>query len=264
MTLLRRIFAGVLFVLALLTFLLAATGTIGAWIAKATIDETTLAMVDVVTDYLDLAIQTIDTLDSNVAEAEERLGLVQTSLAFLRTERANGPVAQQMQQVITEELQPALEQLTTRAQRLREGLERFNQRIEQLNQLPFLDVPTLTNALTTLDSEITAARDQTRLVRTAIETRDNVLLQSATDRLEERLSQVRATLAEGRNRTSTVQLALIDIRQALTFWSTVSTTTISALLVLFALGQLSLAAHAWGWMFGRQREGQSTRPARRR
>lgn len=256
MALVRKILAGILFVLALLTFLLTATGTVGAWIAKATIDETTLAMVDVVTDYLDLAIQTLDTLDSNVAEAEDQLRLVQTSLAFLRTERANGPVAQQMQQVITEQLQPALEQLTTRAQRLRGDLERFNQFIEQLNQLPFLDLPTLTNVLANLDSEIAAARDQTRIVRTALEARDNALLQSATERLEERLNQVRATLDEGRTRASTVQLALIDIRQALTFWSTVSTTAITALLVLFALGQISLAAQAWGWMFGRRKTRQ--------
>ncbi|PDV99601.1 hypothetical protein [Candidatus Chloroploca asiatica] len=66
----------------------------------------------------------------------------------------------------------------------------------------------------------------------------------------------RTTLDEGRTRASTLQLALSDIRQALTFWSTVSTTAITALLVLFALGQISLAAHAWGSMFGRRKTRQ--------
>jgi hypothetical protein len=253
MALLRRIAGGVVFVVALITFLLCATGTVGAWIAKATIDETTLVLMDTLTDYLDLAIQTIDTIDSNIAGVEQRLNLLQIALPALRAERANGPVAQQMQQLVTEELQPALEQLTTRAQRLRNGLERFNQRVEQLNRLPFLDTPTLSGALATLDDEINAALTQGEMVRTAIESRDNVLLQSAGERMGQRLGRARAILAEGSARTSVTRAALIDVREALTFWSTVSTTAVSALLVIFAVGQISLAVHAWGWMRGRRR-----------
>jgi chaperonin cofactor prefoldin len=253
MALLRRIAGGVVFLAALITFLLAATGTIGAWIAKATIDETTLAVMDTLTDYLDLAIQTIDTIDSNIAGVEQRLNLVQSALPALRAERANGPVAQQMQQLVTEELQPALEQLTTRAQRLSNGLERFNQRVEQLNRLPFVDTPTFSGALATLDEQLSAALTQGELVLTAIESRDNVLLQSAGERMGQRLGQARAILAEGSARTSVTRAALIDVREALTFWSTVSTTAVSALLAIFAVGQLSLAVHAWGWMRGRRR-----------
>lgn len=252
MALVQRIAGGVMFVVALITFLLCVTGTIGAWIAKATVDETTLALIDIVADYLDLTIQTMDTIDSNVADVEQKLSMLQSTLPALRTDRANGPVAQRMQQVVTDELQPALEQLTTRAQRLRHGLERFNQRVEQLNRLPFLEIPTLTDALSTLDDQIDAARTQGRMVRTAIETRDSALLQSAGERMEQRLGQARTILAEGRARASTIQSVLIDIHQALTFWSTVSTTAISALLAIFAVGQLSLAVHAWGWMRGRR------------
>jgi small-conductance mechanosensitive channel len=249
MALLRRIAGGMVFVAALITFLLAATGTIGGWIAKATIDETTLAVMDTLTDALDLAIQTID---STIAGGEQRLNLVQTALPALRAERANGPVAQQMEQTVTAALQPALEQLTTRAQRLSNGLERFNQRVEQLNRLPFVDTPTFSGALATLDEQLSAALTQGEIVLTAIESRDNVLLQSAGEQMEQRLGQARATLNQGSARIATTRAALIDVREALTFWSTVSTTAISALLVIFAVGQISLAVHAWGWMRGRR------------
>lgn len=252
MALVQRIAGGVLFVVALITFLLCVTGTIGAWIAKTTVDETTLALMDTLTDYLDLTVQTIDTIDSNVADVEQRLRLLRSTLPALRTDRADGPVAQRMQQVVTDELQPALEQLTTRAQRLRNGLERLSQRVEQLNRLPFLEMPTLTDALTTLDDQIDAARNQGRMVLTAIETRDSVLLQSASERMEQRLGQARTILAEGSARASTIQSVLIDSRQVLTFWSTVSATGVSALLAIFALGQISLAVHAWSWMRGRR------------
>jgi small-conductance mechanosensitive channel len=252
MALLRRIAGGVVFVVALITFLLCATGTVGAWIAKATVDETTLAMIDIFTDYIDLTIQTIETIDRNVADVEQTLNSLQRALPALRTDRADGPVAQRTQQVVTAELQPALEQLTSRAQRLRDGLERLNQGIEQLNRLPFLEMPTLTGALSTLDEQIAAARTQGQMMLTAIERRDSVLLQSASERMDQRLGQARTILAEGSARAGATQATLIDIRQALTFWSTVSTTAVSALLAIFAAGQVSLAVHAWGWMRGRR------------
>lgn len=252
MSLLRRIAGGVVFVVALITFLLSVTGTIGAWFAKATVDETSLALIDTLTDYVDLAIQTIETIDSNVAGLEQKLNVLQGTLPLLRAERADGPVVQRMQQIVTDDLQPALEQLTVRAQRLRNGLERFDQRVEQLNRLPFLDVPPLTGALTTLDEQIDAARAQVEMLRTAIETRDPVRLRSASEAIEQRLGQARAILATGNARATTTQAALSDIHQALTFWSTVSTAAVSALLAIFAAGQISLAVHAWGWMRGRR------------
>lgn len=251
MALVRRIAGGVVFVVALTTFLLCATGTIGVWIAKSTVDETTLALIDTVADYLDLTIQTIHTLDSNIADVEQRLSSLQSTLLALRTERADGPVAQQMRQVVAE-LQPALEQLLTRAQQLRNRLERLNQQIEQLNRMPSVELPTLTGALATLDDQIDAARTQGRAMLTAIETRDSVLLQSASERMDQRLGQARTIMAEGSARVGTIQAALIDIHQVLTFWSTVSTTVVSALLAIFAVGQISLAAHAWSWMRGRR------------
>lgn len=252
MALLRRIAAGVVFVVALLTFLLCVSGTIGAWFTKATLDATSLALIDTLTDYLDLTVQMIETIDRNVADVEQTLNSLQSALPALRTDRANGPVAQQMQQIVTTELQPALEQLMSRAERLRDGLERFSQRMEQLNQLPFLEVPTFSGALTSLDDQIDAARTQARMLLTAIERRDNVLLQSASEQMEQHLGQARTILAAGSARVSITQAALLDLRQALTFWSTVSTTAVSALLVILAFGQISLAAHAWGWMRGRR------------
>src|SRR5512146_2964932 len=110
MALVQRIAGGVLFVVALITFLLCVTGTIGVWIAKSAVDETTLALIDTVTDYLDLTIQALETIDSNIADAEQRLSLLQSTLPTLRTERPDGPVAQRTQQIVNDELQPALEQ----------------------------------------------------------------------------------------------------------------------------------------------------------
>jgi hypothetical protein len=47
--------------------------------------------------------------------------------------------------------------------------------------------------------------------------------------------------------------ALIDLRPALTFWSTISTTTVSALAAFFTAGHVSLGVHAWGLMRDRRR-----------
>ncbi|HMQ33028.1 MAG TPA: hypothetical protein PKD53_20020 [Chloroflexaceae bacterium] len=260
MALLQRIAGGVLFVIALIAFLLCATGTIGVWIAKSTVDETTLALIDTLADYLDLSVQAMDMIDSNIAEVEQRLSVLQSSLPALRTDRADGPVAQQMRQVVTEQLQPALEQLTTRAQVLADGLERLNQRVEQLNRMPFVETPTLNSALATLDEQIDAVRTQGRVMLSALEARDSLLLQSAGERMDQHLGQARSILAEGSARVSTIRAALIDIHEVLTFWSTVSTTVVSGLLAIFAAGQISLAMHAWRLMRGWRTPSLKLRP----
>ncbi|MCS6882200.1 MAG: hypothetical protein RMK84_00545 [Oscillochloridaceae bacterium] len=252
MTLLRRIAGGVVFVVALITFLLCVTGTIGAWFAKATVDATSLAVIDTLTDYLDLTVQTIDTLDANVAGVEQKLEVLRSELPALRAERADRPAVQRVQRFVTDELQPALEQLTLRAQRLQDGLERFNQRLEQLGRLPLPKVPALPGALARLDEQIEAARAQAEEMRAAIETRDPVRLESAVEDTSQRLGQIRAVLEDVASRVTATRASLGDIRQALTFWSTVSTAAVSALLAIFAAGQISLAVHAWGWMRGQR------------
>jgi Na+-transporting methylmalonyl-CoA/oxaloacetate decarboxylase gamma subunit len=48
MALLRTICSGVIFVLSLLALLACATGIVGAWITKGTVDEASLAAIDLV------------------------------------------------------------------------------------------------------------------------------------------------------------------------------------------------------------------------
>jgi chaperonin cofactor prefoldin len=242
MALVKRIAGGVMFVVALITCLLCVVGMFSIWNAKFTVDATAFALIDIVTDYLDLTIQTIDTLDSNVAAVEQTLRDLQT----------NRPVTQRMQQVVTDELQPALEQLTTRAQGLRERGERLNQQIEQLNRMPFVEIPTLTGVLASLEEPIDTARTQVQTMRTAIETRNQERLQAASASLEQSLGQVRTILTEGGAVAGSIEKVLLNLREVLTFWSTVSTSAISALLAVLAGGQISLGVHAWGWMRGQR------------
>ncbi len=248
MTLLRRIAGGVAFVVALITFLLCVAGAIGAWYVRPIVNATSLAAIDTLDDYLDLTIQTIDTLNANVAGLERTLGVLRSKVTALRAKRTDEAVAQQIEQTVTDELQPALEQLTLRAERLDNGLGRFNQRLEQFNRLPFRKVPALPSTLATLDEQVATARAQVQIMRTAIENRDPASLEAAVENTAQRLDRARVILAEVSARATTSRAALSDIRQALPFWLTVITLVVSVLLTIFAAGQFSLAVHAWGWI----------------
>ncbi|MFV9507514.1 MAG: hypothetical protein AB4911_23420 [Oscillochloridaceae bacterium umkhey_bin13] len=253
MAIVRSIAGGIVFIIAVITFLLCATGTVGAWIAKATVDEASLAMLATIADYLDLAVEAMDGLDQRVGQTQQIVQGLQRDLSNLRPDLSDRPAVQRAQRVITEEVQPAVEQLILRTQRLRASLVSFNQQIEQLNRMPFVDLPTLPNVLSGLDtqlSQLEAVRSQVQQIMRALETRDPALLQTASAQLDQQLEQISTRLNETQSQITVINAGLNDFSQMMTFWSTISTTAISALLTVFALGQLSLAVHAWGWMRG--------------
>lgn len=63
-----------------------------------------------------------------------------------------------------------------------------------------------------------------------------------------RLGDARATLEQARTIVATIQTALASPRDTLAYWMLVAAVALTPLLLRFAAGQVSLAAHAWGWM----------------
>jgi hypothetical protein len=85
MALLRRVGGGVVFVLAILSLLGCLAGAVGAWYAKATVDATSLAAIDMVAGYVGLAGQTIANVDGGLADAEQSVANLKAAVANLRS-----------------------------------------------------------------------------------------------------------------------------------------------------------------------------------
>lgn len=248
MVLLRKIGSGILFVVAIITFLLCATGVIGSWFAKITLDQTTIAGIELVNGYLGLAIQTVQNVDSGLAEAERTLATVQSSAQNLRSGGPDGPMVAVVRQTVSEDLVPRLDRLATGARSAHTALQGLGETLDRLNSIPLVSVPSVDSQLEALDTRIAEASAQAGELRAAIDNLDGARVTAVSARIEERLTNTRAVLGTANQRLSGVQATLTDISEAFTIWSTVGAGVLSVLMFLFALGQASLAAHAWGWM----------------
>lgn len=248
MTIARKIGSGILFALAVLTCVLCVVGVFGAWVGKATVDQTSLAAIDLVSGYLGLAGQVIESIDGGLAEVEQTLGTVRQSAESLQAQGAGSLSVQVLSRVVGEDLTPRLERLAAGAAKLRSGVDSLNETIARLNRLPFVTLPTVAEDLTALDGRIGEAAAQARELKSAVESLDGSRLIVASDRVEERVAGARETLAAVQQRVSGVHAVLADISASLSVWSTIGAGVLTVLLIIFAAGQASLAAHAWGWM----------------
>lgn len=248
MAVFKKIGSGAIFALAVLALLLCVTGVIGSWFAKASVDEASLAAIDLVSRLVGLAGQILDNLDGGLSETEQKVVAFQIAVESLRNGEADGPQAQLLQRTVGEELLPRLERLSTTAERLHTGLESFNEAVNQLNTLPFVDLPPAGDDLAVISQRIAEAGEWVEELRTGIARGDGSRMLAVSQRLAERLVASRSSLGATRERLTATQAALANVHEQLTFWSTVGTGTLNALLLLFAAGQASLAVHAWAWM----------------
>lgn len=252
MRILRRLGSGILFALAILGCILALGGIFGVWSLRVWGDQTALDLAELLTGYVALAEQSIDDLDARLAGAEQTVARVQTGITQLRDGGEGDPAVAAIRQSVSEELLPSLDLLADGAAQLHTSLLRFNQTASRLSQSRFIELPPFTDDLATLEARIGQAGAQAQQLRAALDSFDVGRLQEASAAISAQLGDARATLERARTIVATTQAALADLRDRLSFGMTVAAGALTPLLVLFAAGQVSLAAHAWGWLRARR------------
>lgn len=248
MAIARKVGSGILFALTIITFLVCVVGVVGSWFAKVMVDQAAVAAIDMVSGYMGLASQTITGIDGGLADAEQTVGTVQSGIEGLRTEGLDSPVGQVIERTVSEDLMPRLSRLESGATTLHSGLVGFNQALGQINRVPLVNLPSFNAELEALDARIGEAGAQARELRAAIEQLDGSRLLTLTERVDARIGTARATLATAQTRLAATQATLETVKGKVSFWTTVAAAALTFLLILFAAGQASLAAHAWGWM----------------
>lgn len=248
MTILRRIGGGALFVLAVITALAAVVGMVGTWWGKGTVDATSIATIELLTSSMGLAEQAITNVDDRLGGADLTLGRLQERINELGAREVDSAAEEELRRTVREQVLPQLDRFAAEAGRLHTSLAAYNQVAGRLNQLPSMSLPTMSAELVQFDAQLQRAVTQTEELKEAIEQFDGPRLLALSEQIEQGLGSARSTLALAQGRVASVEAALVDVQGALSFWTTLSATTLTALLLLFAAGQISLAVHAWGWM----------------
>lgn len=259
MDLLRKIGSGILFVLAIVSFIAALLLLPGIWWARSWLDMTAGNAATLLSSYVSLAAQTISEVDERLAGAEQRIANVTGRIEQATAGGPDSPAAQGLRQTVNEEIAPRLEALANTVPALLEALESYNETAARVNRTPFVTLPTIDVDVEALSARAAAAADQARQLREAAVSLDGSRLRAAVTTANTAISDARASIARVQAGVAQLQVGLANLRATIATWLTIAAWVLSPLLLLFAAGQASLAAHAWGWMRAKRVEAAPTR-----
>jgi methyl-accepting chemotaxis protein len=195
---------------------------------------------------LGLAAGAVQTLDETVRTAGETI--VDTSLAFVVLERTVGDT-----------LFPRLLAAQETVRSVTDTIVAFNQTLEAANNLPFLEVPTLTTELETAAGRLETARARVEEIQAAIrETKEEKVAQPVafiTDRtgpIIENLEGAQTTVQEGMARMDAALERLSTLRSRLPRLIDMVSITLTLALLWLVAAQGFVLVHAYEYLSGKR------------
>ncbi len=173
-------------------------------------------------------------VNTQVQDARQKVTQVNDAAAKLGNRiEAKSPLVDKFTQLVTTNLAPSLEKVSTTASAIHDGVVALNSKLEVLNRLPNIQVPTLTN-------QLSAVSDRAQQAQTAVQD----LQTSLTDVKSGLVTTVVAAVTQ---RTARIDTALMRIQDTVnTYQATVTrtqrrvTATSNAVLLLIDVGVVSL------------------------
>ncbi len=229
-----RILVALLLLLAVFGFIVSVVGITGVWYARSNARNAVIDVTNVTTKTLTAVNNGLERVNAQVQDARQKVTQVNDAAANLGNRiDASNPLVDTFNQLVNTSLAPSIEKVSTAATAVHDTVVALNSKLELLNSLPGVQVPTLTD-------QLSAVSDRAQEAQTAVQD-----LQSSLADVKSGL--VTTVMAAVTQRTATIDAALVRIQDAVnTYQSTVTrtqqrvTATSNAVLLLIDVGTVSL------------------------
>ena len=229
-----RILVALLMLLAVFGFICSVAGIAGVWYARSNARNAVIDVTNVTTKTLTTVNNGLERVNAQVQDARQKVTQVNDAAANLGNQiDASNPLVDKFNQLVNTSLAPSIEKVSTAATAVHDAVVALNSKLELLNSLPGVQVPTLTD-------QLSAVSDRAQEAQTAVQD----LQSSLADVKSGLVTTVTAAVTQ---RTATIDAALVRIQDAVnTYHSTVTrtqqrvTATSNAVLLLIDVGTVSL------------------------
>jgi hypothetical protein len=249
----KRLIAGLAVFLAALGLLVSVVVGVGVWVVKEPATQRATHIFERIEAALDLADQGLDHVKTSLARAAERLDRVKEEQRQLAQEPRKAGAAQRflartVQRAIVPELGNASEKLHTVA----EAAVVVNSILEDVGNLPFLDVAGLdVGRLTELNSRLAevgpAAWELSRLLGDSDPESEEKAAGAQLSKVEQTLQTLRALIADYEPRLKQVRDQTAQLKSWTLPWILPGSVLVSCVCLWIALSQISVMAHAVSW-----------------
>jgi hypothetical protein len=246
-----RILVALLLLCAVLGFLISLGGIVGVWYARSYARSAVIDVTNVTMKTLTTVNNGLGRVNTQVQDARQKVTQMNGAATLLGDRISSSPLVDKFSQVVSTTLAPSIEKVSTAATNVHDTFVAANSKLELLNGLPNVQIPTLPQLTTVSDraqQAQTAVQDlQTSLAHVksgqattvgAAVTKPMARIDAALASIQDTVNKYQATVASTQQRvtaTSNSILVLIDV----------GTVSLTLLFIIFALGLVLLMWFCW-------------------
>ena len=165
---------------------------------------------------------------------------------------ANSPLVDKFNQLVNTNLAPSLEKLSTATAAVHDAVVSLNSKLELLNRLPNVQVPTLTNQLSAVSDRAQQAQTAVQDLQTSLADVKSGLVTTVVAAVTQRTARIDAALARIQDTVNTYQATVARTQRRVTSTSNlilllidVSVVSLTLLFIIFAIGLVLLMWVCW-------------------
>jgi hypothetical protein len=229
-----RILVAFFMLLTVLGFLISVSGIAGLWIARSYARSAVIDVTNVTTKTLTAVNNGLGRVNTQVQDARQKLTQVNDAAANLGNRiQANSPLVDKFNQLVNNNLAPSLAKVSTTASAVHDAVVSLNSKLEVLNRLPNLQIPTLTNQLSAVSDRAQQAQTAVQDLQTSLADVKAGLVTTVVAAVTQRTARIDAALAQIQDTVNTYQATVARTQQRVT-------ATSNAILFLLDVGVVSL------------------------
>ncbi len=253
LNIIRRFLVALLLLLAVFGFIISVAGIAGVWYARSQARNAVIDVTAVTTKTLTAVNNGLVRVNTQVQDARQKVTQVNDAAAKLGNRiDASNPLVNTFDQLVGTTLAPSLEKVSTAATAVHDAVVALNSKLELLNRLPNVQVPTLTDQLSAVSDRAQEAQTAVQDLQSSLADVKSGLVTTVAAAVTQRTARIDAALARIQDAVNTYQATVTRTQQRVTKTSNavlllidVGTVSLTLLFIIFATGLVLLMWVCW-------------------
>ncbi len=236
LTIISRILVALFLLLAVFGFICSVAGIAGVWYARSNARNAVIDVTNVTMKTLTTVNNGLGRVNTQVQDARQKVTQVNDAAAKLGNRiETNSPLVDTFNQLVSTTLAPSLQKVSTTAAAVHDAVVALNSKLELLNRLPNVQVPTLTDQLSAVSDRAQEAQTAVQDLQTSLADVKSGLVTTVAAAVTQRTARIDARTQQRVTATSNAVLLLIDV----------GTVSLTLLFIIFATGLVLLMWVCW-------------------
>jgi hypothetical protein len=248
-----RILVALLLLFAVFGFIISVVGIAGVWYARSNARNAIIDVTNVTTKTLTAVNNGLVRVNTQVQDARQKVTQVNDAAANLGNRiDAKSPLVDKFNQLVNTSLAPSLEKVSTAATAVHDAVVALNSKLELLNRLSNVQIPTLTNQLSAVSDHAQQAQTAVQDLQTSLSDVKSGLVTTVVAAVTQRTARIDTALTRIQDTVNTYQATVTRTQQRVTSTSNailllidVGAVSLTLLFIIFAIGLVLLMWVCW-------------------